>query len=97
MAGRIGKPRSSGSPAPATVRKIGILLDLVRSRRISLKTCEQTYGASERTVLRDLQELRKIGKTAGFKISDREHGDVFELSEFKAPPGSSLGKSAYTP
>ncbi|HEY1976387.1 MAG TPA: WYL domain-containing protein [Candidatus Baltobacteraceae bacterium] len=69
-------------------RKIGILLDLVRNRKISLKGCEATYGASERTILRDLQELRNIGETAGFRITEREHGDICELSEFKAsPPG----------
>jgi len=71
-------------------RKIGILLDLVRNRRISLRGCEQTYGASERTILRDLQELRKIGETSGFRITEREHGDVCELSEFKARPAGIL-------
>jgi predicted DNA-binding transcriptional regulator YafY len=71
-------------------RKIGILLDLVRNRAISLKACRTTYGASERTLLRDLQELRNIGETAGFRITDRENGDVFELSEFKARPGGLL-------
>ena len=86
MAQRLGKPRKSGSPTPATARKIGILLDLVRHRSVSLKGCEQTYGASERTLLRDLQELRNIGETAGFRITEREHGDTFELSEFKARP-----------
>jgi predicted DNA-binding transcriptional regulator YafY len=90
MAGRIGKPRKSGDPTPATVRKIGILLDLVRNRRISLRACERTYGASERTLLRDLQELRQIGEGAGFKISDREAGDMFALSEFKSRPGGLL-------
>jgi predicted DNA-binding transcriptional regulator YafY len=68
------------------VRKIGILLDLVRNKKISLRACEQTYGASERTVLRDLQELRAIGQSTGFAISDREHGDFFSLAEFKARP-----------
>jgi predicted DNA-binding transcriptional regulator YafY len=63
------------------------LLDLVRNKQISLKACETMYGASERTVLRDLQELRAIGQTAGFAIGDRKHGDIFELSEFKSSPG----------
>lgn len=71
-------------------RKIGILLDLVRNRRISLRGCEATYGASERTILRDLQELRNIGETAGFRITERAHGDTCELSEFKARPSSLL-------
>lgn len=88
MTQRLGKPRKSGSPTPATARKIGILLDLVRNRSISLRGCEATYGASERTVLRDLQELRNIGEAAGFRITEREHGDTFELSEFKARPSN---------
>lgn len=86
MTQRLGKPRKSGSPTPAMARKIGILLDLVRNRKISIKGCEQTYGASERTILRDLQELRNIGETAGFRITEREHGDTCELSEFNARP-----------
>ena len=90
MAQRLGKPRKSGSPTPAMARKIGILLDLVRNRKISLKGCEATYGASERTILRDLQELRNIGETAGFRITERAHGDTCELSEFKARPVSLL-------
>ena len=90
MAQRLGKPRKSGSPTPATARKIGILLDLVRNRKISLRGSELTYGASNRTLLRDLQELRSIGKTAGFRISEREHGDTFELSEFKSRPARLL-------
>jgi predicted DNA-binding transcriptional regulator YafY len=90
MAGRIGKPRKSGDPTAATVRKIGILLDLVRNRRISLRACERTYSASERTLLRDLQELRHIGEGAGFAISDRESGDTFSLSEFKSRPAGLL-------
>jgi predicted DNA-binding transcriptional regulator YafY len=90
MAGRMGKARKSGAPTVATVRKIGILLDLVRNRRISMRACEQTYAISERSLLRDLQELRNIGKTAGFRISDREHGDTFSLSEFKARPAGLL-------
>jgi len=90
MAGAIGSPRKSGTPNPATVRKIGILLDLIRNRSISLSACAHTYGSSERTLLRDLQELRNIGQTSGFRISDREYGDVVELSEFKARPAGLL-------
>jgi predicted DNA-binding transcriptional regulator YafY len=86
MADGMGKPRKSGEPNAAVVRKIGILLDLVRNKRISMRGCRQAYGASERTLLRDLQELRDIGSTAGFRISERLDGDYFEMSEFKARP-----------
>ena len=86
----MGKPRKSGEPQAATVRKIGILLDLVRHKRISLRGCKRTYDASERTVLRDLQELRDIGETAGFRIGERTDGDYFELTEFKSRPAKLL-------
>lgn len=88
MAQRLGKPRQSGIPADATARKIAILLDLVRNKRISLKGCMATYGAKERTILRDLQEMRVIGEASGFCISERQNGDVFTLSEFKAKPSA---------
>jgi predicted DNA-binding transcriptional regulator YafY len=90
MAGGMGKPRKSGEPQAATVRKIGILLDLVRHKRISMRGCKRTYDASERTVLRDLQELRDIGETAGFRIGERMDGDYFELTEFKSRPAKLL-------
>lgn len=86
MAQRLGKARASGKPTASVARKIGILLDLVRNRKISLSGCMQTYQAKERTILRDLQELRAIGNSAGFRISEREGGDLFTLSEFKARP-----------
>lgn len=62
------------------------MLDLVRNRSISLKGCIATYRAEGRTILRDLQEMRRIGETAGFRISEREHGDTFRLTEFRARP-----------
>lgn len=86
----MGKPRKSGEPNAAVVRKVGILLDLVRNKRISMSGCRQAYGASERTLLRDLQELRDIGATAGFRIGERLDGDYFEMSEFKARPAGLL-------
>lgn len=90
MAKGMGKPRKSGKPNPATVRKIGMLLDLVRNKRISMRGCMDNYGMSDRSVLRDMQELRNIGKAAGFQISEKLDGDYFELSEFKARPGRLL-------
>jgi predicted DNA-binding transcriptional regulator YafY len=84
--GKLGKPRPSGEPQGGTVRKIGILLDLLRNKRISMRGCATTYGTSERSIQRDLQELRNIGKTAGFQIGERLDGDYFELTKFEAKP-----------
>jgi predicted DNA-binding transcriptional regulator YafY len=84
--GDLGRPRPSGEPQSGTVRKIGILLDLLRNKRISMRGSAVTYGSSERSIQRDLQELRNIGKTAGFQISERLDGDYFELTKFEAKP-----------
>lgn len=86
----MGKPRKSGEPNAATVRKIAILLDLVRNKRISMSAYKHAYDASDRTLLRDLQELREIGERAGFQIGEKVDGDYFELSEFKARPAKLL-------
>ncbi len=48
------------------------------------------YGASERTIVRDLQELRNVGKTAGFTITERQGGDTVRLGEFKSQPSGIL-------
>ena len=70
-------------PSTSTNRKIRVLLELVRRRRVSLRELMADFAASERTLLRDLQELRHIGAAAGFRISERTGGDV-ELLDFEA-------------
>ena len=75
-----------GQPDPCNNAKDRHLLDLVRNRRISLSGSEQTYGASNRTLLRDLQELRNIGETAGFRISERDMATPSSFPSSKAGP-----------
>ena len=81
--GTLGKPRGSGTPSSATHRKIRILVELVRHGRLSLRQLMTDFAASERTLLRDLQELRHIGTAAGFRIGERSSGDI-ELLDFEA-------------
>ncbi len=87
MAGkRFGKPRPAGEPSGATERKIRILLELVRNKFIRLSRLCDDYGTSERSLLRDLQELRKIGQRAGFRLSEKSENDLVRLVSFDARP-----------
>ncbi|HEV3154670.1 MAG TPA: WYL domain-containing protein [Candidatus Baltobacteraceae bacterium] len=81
-----GKGRPSGEPSTATERKIRILLELVRNKFIRLERMCEEYGTSERTVLRDLQELRKIGERAGFRIAEKSEHDRVRLLDFDQRP-----------
>lgn len=78
----LGKPRGPGLPAPALRRKISLLLQLVRRRRVSLGELRDAFAVSERTVLRDLQELREIGRAEGFAIGERDAAGMVSLTEF---------------
>jgi predicted DNA-binding transcriptional regulator YafY len=89
---RFGKPRASGEPSGATERKIRILLELIRNKFVRLGRLCDEYDTSERSLLRDLQELRKIGARAGFRLSEKAENDTIRLVDFEARP-SALDKS----
>jgi predicted DNA-binding transcriptional regulator YafY len=80
--GMLGKARGSGTPSRSTRRKIQFFVSLLRRHRISLDELKAEFGVSERTLLRDLQELRAIGEAAGFRISQRDGSDEVELADF---------------
>lgn len=88
-----GKGRPSGEPSGATERKIRILLELVRNKFVRLSRMCEDYEASERTILRDLQELRAIGERAGFRIAEKSEHDVVRLLDFDRRP-TALDKSS---
>lgn len=83
---KYGKPRQSGEPSIATERKIRILLELIRNKNVKLEALEDDYGIAERSLLRDFQELRKIGERAGFHISEKAVNGRMELTEFDNRP-----------
>ena len=83
---RYGKARKSGDPSASTERKIRILLELIRNRFIRLGKLSEEYGTSKRSLLRDLQELRKIGDRAGFRLSDEQEADRVRLVSFDSRP-----------
>ena len=78
----MGKPRTPGLPAPAMRRKISTLVQLVRRRQVSLRQLRDAFAVSERTVLRDLQELREVGRVEGFAIAERDRAGMISLTEF---------------
>lgn len=80
---RFGKARPSGEPSGSTERKIRILLELIRNNSVRLSRLAGEYGASERSLLRDLQELRKIGERAGFALSEKSENDRVRLLKFE--------------
>jgi predicted DNA-binding transcriptional regulator YafY len=85
---RFGKARPSGEPSSSTERKIRILLELIRNKSVRMSELCDDYGASERSMVRDFQELRKIGARAGFKLSDKVENDRMTLKSFDARPTS---------
>lgn len=83
---RFGKARPSGEPNRSTERKIRILLELIRNKFVQLSRLANEYGTSERSLLRDLQELRKIGKRAGFQLTEKSENDRVRLLSFDSRP-----------
>ncbi len=89
---RFGTPRPAGEPSGSTERKVRILLEIIRNRSVRVSRIREDYDMSERSVLRDFQELRKIGKRAGFTLSEKIENGVIRLEKFDARP-TSLDKS----
>jgi len=83
---KYGKPRQSGEPSIATERKIRIMLELIRNKNVRLEALEVDYGIAERSLLRDFQELRRIGERAGFHISEKAVNGRMQLTDFDARP-----------
>ncbi len=61
--------RDAGEATTAAARKIWVLLELLRSGSVRFSTYGRLYPEAYRTFQRDLQHLRKIGATGGFRIS----------------------------
>src|SRR5690348_14811663 len=72
---RFGKARPSGEPSGSTERKIRILLELIRNKSVRMSRLCDDYDIAERSILRDFQELRKIGERAGFTLSQEVEND----------------------
>lgn len=64
-----GKRRSANVASDATERKLVMMFELLTKRRIRFSSYEKSFKRDFRSFQRDLQQIREIGKTSGFKIS----------------------------
>jgi predicted DNA-binding transcriptional regulator YafY len=80
-----GQARPKDDPSEAAVRKIGLLVELLRGNRIRVADYLAEHGRNERTLQRDLAQLRAIGRDAGFSISPIKNGE-FRLTGFDRRP-----------
>lgn len=76
----------TGEASESVARKIWLLLELLRSRHVLFSEYTALHDRDRRSFQRDLQQLRVIGKTAGFTISKLENGDRVRLESFDAAP-----------
>ncbi len=68
--------RDSSEASESVARKIWLLMELLRSRRVRFDEYLARHGGGKRSFQRDLQQLRTIGKTSGFTISSVQDGLV---------------------
>ncbi len=75
-----GKTRKSSNDATeSVVRKVAMIVELLRQRRIRFSEYAKLYERDYRSFQRDLQQLRKIGVHAGFELSKIKNSELVEL------------------
>lgn len=84
--------RNSEDPAGALIRKVSLLVELLRNKRITLSVAARNFDVSERSIERDIKHLRNIGEAAGFKVSNKK-GDQYELVEFEGRSNVASGQN----
>ncbi len=83
-----GTKSSLGNEASAAVaRKLWLLLELMRRRSITYGEYERIHERNFRTFQRDLQQLRALGETSGFRLSEIKRGERVEVLSFDARLG----------
>ena len=76
--------RDAGEASESVARKIWLLLELLRHRSVRFEEYALRHQGGKRSFQRDLQQLRAIGKSAGFAISSIEQGDLVRLTALDA-------------
>jgi predicted DNA-binding transcriptional regulator YafY len=76
--------RDSSEASESVARKIWLLMELLCNRLVRFSEYSKLHERDRRSFQRDLQQLRTIGKTAGFSISTIENGEVVRLTEYDA-------------
>jgi predicted DNA-binding transcriptional regulator YafY len=73
-----------GNEASAAVsRKLWLLVELIRRRNMTYAEYARIHERDRRTFQRDLQQLRALGETSGFKISGIKEGERVDLISFE--------------
>lgn len=72
--------RDTGEASESVARKIWLLLELLRHQIVHVSEYERLHQRDRRSFQRDLQQLRAIGKSAGFAISNIEQGELVRLT-----------------
>ena len=70
------RTRSTNEASDSTVRKLWMIVELLRHKRLSFETYEKEHERDRRSFQRDLQQLREIGERSGFTISAIHNGFV---------------------
>jgi predicted DNA-binding transcriptional regulator YafY len=78
-----GRRRDASEASESVARKIWLLMELLRHRQVRFTEYEALHSGGKRSFQRDLQQLRTIGKTSGFTISQVKDG-VVNLTAFDA-------------
>lgn len=90
---RLPTARRDGEMAEATARKIVLLMDLLRGRALRVSELQRRFARSERQMLRDLQELRALGKHLGFAVGKRDATGSVRLT-LEATGAAATGSAA---
>jgi predicted DNA-binding transcriptional regulator YafY len=78
------RKRSTNEASDSAVRKIWMIVELFRHKRLSFELYQKEHERDRRSFQRDLQQLRAIGEQSGFKISAAKHGSSVELNTLDA-------------
>jgi predicted DNA-binding transcriptional regulator YafY len=73
------RTRPTNEASDSAVRKIWMIVELLRRKRLSFDMYEKEHERNRRSFQRDLQQLREIGERSGFTIS-AIHNGVVELT-----------------
>jgi predicted DNA-binding transcriptional regulator YafY len=82
-----GKSSLGNEASAAVSRKLWLLVELIRRRRITYSEYVRIHERDHRTFQRDLQQLRALGETSGFTLSGIKDGEHVELVTFEARLG----------
>jgi len=76
------RKKSTNEASDSVIRKISIVVDLLRNKRISFESYRERFSGTYRSFQRDLQQLRDIGAFSGFAISPIKNGEYATLETY---------------